>query len=211
LAEKARRVISDMCKGDRWRMCIPVQPDDSDVILGTLVKRFNELRASLSAAPSEEIGGLLDAWAEAYAEMCNMGTEANGVAAVEARMALDKALAALQARSSVDAREAERLRAENAELETRVAEAERWQVVEQSHVATLEARLAESESRASADAREAERLRWLSAGNRCESTPDGYLVWSGETDKWYSGPTLSDAIDCARPRQRPRHRRRSRD
>jgi hypothetical protein len=50
LVAKASKIISDMCHGDKWRMCIPVQPDDSDVVLGTLVRRFNELRAATVSA-----------------------------------------------------------------------------------------------------------------------------------------------------------------
>jgi ADP-ribose pyrophosphatase YjhB (NUDIX family) len=50
LVAQADKIIGEMCNGGKWRMCIPVQPDDSDVILGTLVRRFNELRAATVSA-----------------------------------------------------------------------------------------------------------------------------------------------------------------
>jgi hypothetical protein len=63
--------------------------------------------------------------------------------------------------------------------------------------AALDARLSTLE-------RDAARMRWLSAGNCCESMPDGYRVWSGEKDAWYSGPSLSAAIDAAlTPSEKP--------
>lgn len=40
LIEQAERVISDMCKGDRWRMSIPAQPTDSDIVLAEIIQRF---------------------------------------------------------------------------------------------------------------------------------------------------------------------------
>jgi hypothetical protein len=64
LVAKASKIISDMCHGDKWRMCIPVQPDDSDVVLGTLVRRFNELRAATVSAGRlrEAAEGLVLRW-----------------------------------------------------------------------------------------------------------------------------------------------------
>jgi hypothetical protein len=45
LSEKAWKVVMEMCRGGRWRMSIPLHPDDSDEILATLVRRFNEILA----------------------------------------------------------------------------------------------------------------------------------------------------------------------
>lgn len=49
LVEKADEIITAMCAGDRWRMSIPVNRFDSDILLSSLVMRFQELRAECAA------------------------------------------------------------------------------------------------------------------------------------------------------------------
>jgi hypothetical protein len=38
LVERAHNEIDALCNGKRWRMCIPVQGDDSDIILGEALR-----------------------------------------------------------------------------------------------------------------------------------------------------------------------------
>jgi len=53
--ERAMQELGDICAGRRrWTMCVPVQPDDSDILLAaslrdvlTLVAHIKELRARL--------------------------------------------------------------------------------------------------------------------------------------------------------------------
>lgn len=72
LVKKASKIISDMCQGDRWRMCIPAHPDDSDLVLGSLVRRFREQAADLTRAIKR-----LD-WISGNATSVSDGYEADG-------------------------------------------------------------------------------------------------------------------------------------
>lgn len=45
-----RAIITNMCKGDRWRMSIPVHRDDSDILLSELLDRFEALVAEQQSA-----------------------------------------------------------------------------------------------------------------------------------------------------------------
>lgn len=39
LVEKAKQTVSDLCKGGKMKMCVPVQVDDSDMILSEVIRR----------------------------------------------------------------------------------------------------------------------------------------------------------------------------
>lgn len=35
----ARKILSELCQGTHnWRMCVPVQPDDSDMVLARVIE-----------------------------------------------------------------------------------------------------------------------------------------------------------------------------
>jgi hypothetical protein len=46
LVQRVRSIVSEMCKADRWRMCVPPQADDSDMAISELCDRFDRLRAA---------------------------------------------------------------------------------------------------------------------------------------------------------------------
>lgn len=43
LLTRVREIVSEMCKGDRWRMCVPPQADDSDVAISELADRYEQM------------------------------------------------------------------------------------------------------------------------------------------------------------------------
>jgi len=40
LIDMARKELRRICEGGQFRMCIPVQIDDSDIIFSEIIKRF---------------------------------------------------------------------------------------------------------------------------------------------------------------------------
>lgn len=49
LCAAAWREFSALCAGKKWRMCIPVQPDDSDVVIGKVFALLPRALAQLQA------------------------------------------------------------------------------------------------------------------------------------------------------------------
>ena len=50
IVEKAKQEVFAICKGKQWRMCIPVQPDDSDIVI---MDGFHALEADLARLRGE--------------------------------------------------------------------------------------------------------------------------------------------------------------
>jgi hypothetical protein len=51
---KARALISAMCRGDRWRMCVPVQRDDSDILLTRVLDGYETALATRFVAANRD-------------------------------------------------------------------------------------------------------------------------------------------------------------
>lgn len=48
--EKAHHEVSALCHGKRFRMCIPVQPDDSDIVLSEALRDSERMIEALELA-----------------------------------------------------------------------------------------------------------------------------------------------------------------
>jgi hypothetical protein len=55
LVERAHNEIDALCNGKRWQMCIPVQADDSDIILGETLRAQDEVIMQLCEALADMV------------------------------------------------------------------------------------------------------------------------------------------------------------
>ena len=59
--DAAREELSRLCHGGRFRMSIPVQPDDSDVILGDALQALKALTEGHDLVPRDPAAELVEA------------------------------------------------------------------------------------------------------------------------------------------------------
>lgn len=62
--DAAREELSRLCHGGRFHMSIPVQPDDSDVILGDALQALKALTEGHDLVPRDDTAELVEALAE---------------------------------------------------------------------------------------------------------------------------------------------------
>jgi hypothetical protein len=107
LVERARDILGEMCNGgQRWRMSIPVQASDSDMVIGEVIRRVarlsaeNEtLKAKLDrcAAIADEISAEFEGDMNLAAKI---GTDAGAGHAIGARSMALRILAEIRASCS---------------------------------------------------------------------------------------------------------------
>lgn len=45
--KRARQILSELCKGTHnWRMCVPVQADDSDMVLARVIRAAEKFQTA---------------------------------------------------------------------------------------------------------------------------------------------------------------------